>query len=204
MITRLDSHSDQAGAWDVLRNATGDLCFDIGANIGQSTKVLAKGFKRVIAFEPCLESFDILQVEMPQNVTPVQIAVSSRTGDIVLCEAAHSITTGQLVTGEGLAWGALTGSRKVPARALNRLVTDFGMPDFIKIDTEGHEVEIVRGGLECLRAVPSFIIEIHKEENEELIRELLPKTQWVKLTHAATVHPAFVKDHFWIVGTNGT
>lgn len=49
-IRRLDDHRDQAGAWDVIEAARGRLAFDIGANVGQSTRVLARGFDRVVAF----------------------------------------------------------------------------------------------------------------------------------------------------------
>jgi hypothetical protein len=34
MITRLDNHEDQAGAWDVISSAAGALAFDIGATWG--------------------------------------------------------------------------------------------------------------------------------------------------------------------------
>lgn len=199
MITRLDLHQDQAGAWDVISNATGNLAFDIGANIGQSTKVLANGFKKVVAFEPCQESFEILATEMPFNVSPVQLAVSSVDGRVELEEHAYSISTGQLTAGDGLSWGKKVGTRLVTARKLDQLVMDWGYPDFVKIDTEGSEVEIVRGGISTLTDMPSFIIEVHRAENEQVIRDLLPHRDFKKLTHHPSIAPRLRRDHFWLV-----
>lgn len=198
MVHRLDGHYDQAGAWDVLADAKGELAFDIGANIGQSTKVLAKGFKKVVAFEPCQESFDILACEAPTNVTPVQIAVWSSTGDVELEEHTTSIATGQLTNGDGLHWGPKVGSRRVACRTLNKLVEDFGLPDFVKIDTEGSEVEIVIGGLQTLQRIPHMIIEVHAAENEAKIRNYLPR-RWEKLEHDLRVGSPTRVNHFWLV-----
>lgn len=198
MIQRLDAHFDQAGAWDVLTEARGELAFDVGANIGQSTKVLAKGFKKVIAFEPCRESFDILAVESPANVTPVQLAVWSSVGEIELEEHSYSITTGQLTYSDGLGWGEKVGTRTVPSRTLNKLAEDFGTPDFVKIDTEGSEVEVVIGGLEILRRVSHMIIEVHDAKNEQKIRNFLPR-RWKKLEHDLRVGSPTRTNHFWLV-----
>jgi FkbM family methyltransferase len=199
VISRLDHHKDQAGAWDVLTAASGELAFDIGANIGQAARVLAAGFKKVIAFEPCIESFEILTVEAAYNVTPIQLAVSSASGRVELEEHAVSISTGQLTTSDGLHWGPKVGSRTVPSRTLDSLADDFGLPDFVKIDTEGHEVEVVRGGLGCLRHIPGVIIEVHRAENETLIRELLPDRDWTLLIHDLRISPPIRQNHFWMV-----
>lgn len=209
MIYRLDDHQDQAGAWDVLLEAKGQIAWDIGANIGQSTKVLAEGFEYVMAFEPCAESAAILRAEAPDNVEVFEWAVSDTTGEIQLEEADRSIRTGQLVTGVGLPiWGERIGLRTVPSIALDDHV-GFGpaglpRPDFIKVDTEGHEVQVVRGGVQSFAGCPNVIIEIHRAENEAPIREMLPMFEWKILRHGDYV----AKDgplwthHYWMVGEN--
>lgn len=196
-ITRLDYHTDITGAWDHLKGK-GALAFDIGANIGQAAAVLAQGYKKVISFEPCIESYEILKREAPRNVECLNFAVSDHIGMVTLHEAFYSIITGQLVTHEGLGWGELTGSRDVPCYDLASLVDVYGMPDFIKIDTEGHEVAIVAGGIEVCSNVTHLVIEVHKQENEQTIRSLLPTRTMRKI-----VHPLFIDDftrqnHFWL------
>lgn len=199
MIFRLDDHKDQAGAWDVLEAAQGELAYDIGANVGQSTKVLSAGFKKVIAFEPCLESWEILQVEAPANVLPIMLAVSSVDGEIVLEEHSVSIGTGQLTKGDGLHWGHKVGSRVVPSLTLDTLVNHYGMPDFVKIDTEGSEVEIVRGGMKTLAEVEHLIIEVHHAGNEKPIRGMLPMHHFKKLEHNMRISSPIRQNHFWLV-----
>lgn len=204
-MIRLDGHEDQAGAWDVLKNAHGSLAWDVGANIGQSTQVLARNFETVIAFEPCEESASILRAEAPGNVRVIEAAVSSEVGVIQLEEAERSIRTGQLVTGVGLPiWGERLGLRTVPSITLDSRADE--RPDFIKVDTEGHEVEVVRGGLTAFASCPSVIIECHRAENEGPIREMLPMFEWEVLRHGDYVRkdgPLYAH-HYWIVGRNGS
>lgn len=198
-INRLDSHHDPYFVWNVFAETTGKLAFDVGANIGQSTKVLAKGFKRVVAFEPHPESFDILNVEMPMNVEAKNFALTSVEGSVHLDVASYSNSTGQYVTGEGLHWGDLTDKVEVEGHTLDWCVEKFGSPSFVKIDTEGHEVEVVRGGPKLFASRPKAVIEIHKAENEKLIRQLLPEYEWLKVEHPLRVESPIRQNHFWLV-----
>lgn len=198
MIQELRHHHDQAGAWDVLRAAKGTLAFDVGANIGQASRVLAQGFVNVVAFEPCRESYEILKAEMPPNVVTREIAVTSHDGTLTLSETAEAIRTGQLTTGEGLHWGPIMGSREVPCLTLDSLAEEFGFPDMLKIDVEGHEVEVVRGGMSVFEKEPQVIIEVHRAEHEQVIRGLLP-WDWTKLTHHSGIDSFIRENHFWIV-----
>jgi FkbM family methyltransferase len=203
MIHRLDTHQDQAGAWDVLLAASGKLAFDIGANLGQSTRVLARNFTQVVALEPCAESYEILATEMPENVFTLEAAASDHHGHVTLDEADRSIGTGQLVTGPGLPmWGERTGTRTVPCTTLDSLARLFGAPDFVKIDTEGSEVAVLAGARQVFNeARPRVIVEVHRAENETPVRDLLPGYRLVKLTHGDYVRQGgpVHTNHFWIV-----
>ncbi len=193
-ITRLDDHQDQAGAWDVLAAQHGHLAFNIGANIGQAAKVLAPNFGTVVALEPCKESFDILLVESAPNVVPIMAAVSSQTGSVELTESAYSISTGQLTTGPGLSWGATLGTRSVDSVTVDDLIAHYGEPDFVNVDTEGHEVAVLEGWSEPHCEV---LIEVHAAKNERLVRDL-----WGgplrKLEHNPRVGRTAYVNHFWL------
>lgn len=199
-INRLDDHRDQAGAWDVMCDARGHLAFNIGANIGQAARVLAPNFATVIAMEPCRESFEILLEESAPNVVPIMAAVSAQAGSVELTESAFSITTGQLTTGPGLAWGATLGVRSVDSVTVDDMVDHYGRPDFVNIDTEGHEVEVLRGWSrphDC-----QVLIEVHRADNEDEVRDL-----WGgplrKLSHHRSVGSTAFNNHFWLT-TAGT
>jgi FkbM family methyltransferase len=197
MIRRLDAHEDQAGAWDVLRTARGKVAFDIGANIGQSTRVLAENFDLVVALEPCQESFTILRSETPDNVLCVPLACTSKRGPVTLYET-NQIETGQLTSGPYLDMGPVHGERTVLGVTLDGLAFAYGPPDFVKIDTEGHEVEVLKGapGLRC-----PVLVEVHRAVNEFLVREHLPSHLLTKLTHDPdSVRPEIRANHFWLTG----
>lgn len=199
-LKRLDDHEDAGGAWEHLKGY-GNLAFDIGANIGQAAKVLAVGYKTVIAFEPCQESFVALNAECPFNVIRRNIAISDHIGSVELDEMSYSISTGQLTTGSGLSWGVPVGKRKVSCTTLNQIAGLYGQPDFIKIDTEGHEVNIVIGGLDTLNKTQRFIIEVHAAENELPIRMMLPDRKFFKLSEPFYVSPEIRANHFWLQST---
>lgn len=194
-IVRLDSHKDQAGAWDVIEHARGELAFNVGANIGQAARVLARNFTRVVALEPCAESFEILAEEMPDNVTPLNVAASSYTGQVRLTESARSITTGQLTTGRGLAWGAPVGTRMVDCVTLDDLIGEYGAPDFVNVDTEGHEVEVLEGWSQ--RPRPTTLIEVHRAEHDFKVRQLFGEPLR-ELRHAESVGAHTRANHWWV------
>jgi FkbM family methyltransferase len=204
MINRLDGHEDQAGAWDVLRGSDGLLAFDVGCNVGQSTRVLARNFARVVALEACQESYDILAAEMPSNVTALCLAAAAWPGEVTLEEASRSISTGQLVTGPGLPmWGPRVGTRTVPATTLDLLTDRYGPPDFVKIDVEGAEVLVLEGARYLLAEHhPRVIVEVHQAANGPLVRDLLAGYQLTELRHGDYVKPdgEIYRNHFWLHG----
>jgi FkbM family methyltransferase len=206
VITRLDGHQDQAGAWDVLEAAHGAVAWDVGANIGQSTRVLARSFDHVLAFEPCAESYCILHDEMPHNVEALPFAIGRADGTIRLDVAEYHINTGQLVSpGRPLpGWGDRRGSRTVPCRSLDSLLMHNDPPDFVKVDVEGSEVEVLEGARTLFSRVrPAVIVEIHREEHGPLVREILrPNYVLSELRHGPYVAPMgrVWRNHYWIHG----
>jgi FkbM family methyltransferase len=54
-------------------------------------------------------------------------------------------------------------------------------PSCIKLDVEGVEDLVVKGGLKTIRRYhPRLVIEIHRTENEALIREMLSEYKWTR------------------------
>lgn len=195
-IRRLDDlgHRDQAGAHEIIEAAHGLMAFDVGANIGTTAKVLAANFHRVIALEPCQESFDVLLVETPPNVVPLLLAATDHSGEVELTVTEGSIRTGQLTSGEGLSWGRAIGARLVPSTTIDDLVVHYGHPDFLKMDVEGHEVEVMQG---WSRPHGDVLIEVHRAEHETPIRELYHGALR-KLEHAPDVGAFTRANHFWL------
>lgn len=159
--------------WELLGKQEGDLLFDIGANVGQAAWHMGPNFKHVLSLEPCKESFLILAAECYPNVRVLNKAASNVDGFIMLNESSNSIKDGSLTTGSGrLTWGPNVGMRGVPSVTLNTLAQEYGMPDVVKVDVEGHELQVLEGA-GGLMGHTDFFIEMHAAEYEERARELL-------------------------------
>jgi FkbM family methyltransferase len=204
MIRQLPEQSDPETAWDMLHKFSGGLAFDVGANVGQAARVLAPNFTKVISFEPCIESYLILQDSVPANVEVWPVAISSKHGHIKLIEAEHSIATGQLTSSyseEPGGWGAKVGERIVPSRTLDELCEEKGLPDFVKIDVEGAEVEVMLGAsVVIMDLVTTWWIEIHNEELGATIQRMLTEyTQTVVRHDHYKPGDAMYNNHYFLM-----
>lgn len=153
--------------WGWVSGRTG---WDIGANEGQSVdRMLANGFGRVIAVEPAIESFRILEREWgaDSRVTLLNEAVSDKAGAVSLSVRMTPMGGGQLVSPElpQEGWhGKEMYQREVSCTTLDDLAERFGRPDFIKIDTEGSEERILHGAVWLTAGQCDWLVEVHSPE----------------------------------------
>lgn len=194
--------SDAASVWAIIEEAAGGIAFDVGANGGLVSTQLASRFDTVVAVEPAVESYAQLVETAPANVRPLNVACSAVPGTITLRETALTSTMGELFTGESLPWGAHVGYREVEATTVDDLAARYGVPDFIKVDTEGHESEVMVGAMDTLATHPRFVIEIHSQNNGAAVRHAL---NTVGLNYEMHHHNAYRTDspwrqhHYWLV-----
>jgi FkbM family methyltransferase len=189
---------------------SGNIGWDVGANCGQSVPAMRQVFRRVVSFEPCQESFDYAKLAYPE-AEMYRIAVSSHVGetDLALIEGEQA-DTGQLVTPgtSGMEWdpgdwdspGVVT--RRVPCKTLDSLALALGDPDFVKVDTEGHELYVLMGALGLLAdGEASWLVEFHSESLYERCRELLKlngyDAETVRHPHYAPGSPMY-RQHGWL------
>jgi len=165
--------SDTAVVNDLLGEVAGGLAFDIGANGGHLANKLATRFARVIAVEPCEESYKELDAGHAENVTPVNKACSSGEPTVTLRATSLTDYWGELFTGHSLPWGEDHGTREVPATTVAALYAQFGRPDFIKIDTEGHDRQVIEGSGDLFEGRLQFCIEVHEASQGEWIQNYL-------------------------------
>lgn len=140
----------------------GDLCFDIGANVGNRVGIFLALGARVVAVEPQARCFDVLQGRYGENaeVSLVQKAVGAEPGAAeMFLSDAHTISSLspdwiREVRASGR-FGAHTwdASATVELTTLDALVAEFGEPAFCKIDVEGYEPDVLAGLSRPLRCV---------------------------------------------------
>lgn len=187
----------------ILRGFSGKLAFDVGGNIGRTASVLAESFDRVVSFEPAEESYrELAALDIP-NIETYQLAVSGHNGAVPLIVQEHPIKTGQLTSGVCEHWGKIVAHRTVPCVTINRLVDKHGIPDLIKIDVEGHELEVIQGALVTLAAShPNLYIEVHSRRLGDGIAELIggwyPELQEIRHPHYRPGNWGF-DNHYWLI-----
>ena len=148
----------------------GMTVFDVGANIGYYAlmeKRLIGPTGKVIAAEPAPANAELLRRNLALNgfddVPVLDLAISDQAGK----RSFHLAEQSNLGSFHNSGTGArhLSGqSIEVEMRTLADLATEFGPPDLIRMDVEGHEVEILSGLIEPVASgamTPMVLFETH-------------------------------------------
>lgn len=142
----------------------GDLCFDIGAHVGDRARCWRRlGAARVVAVEPQPDFARLLRLLFRRDpaVTVVEQAVGRAPGRLDLRVSARTptVTTGseafiaETTRVPSFAWVDWGGRLDVPVTTLDALISSYGEPGFAKIDVEGMEHEVLAGLSRPLRAL---------------------------------------------------
>jgi FkbM family methyltransferase len=144
---------------NVLKKAGVKTCIDVGANIGGYSMPLIKYLDcKVYAIEPSSSSFAQLQKNLQdKNVVLIKAALSDHEGMGTLFSRRTQSEKATLspVLGEGSSI-----QEEVRVTTLDTVVQENSISeiDLIKIDTEGHELEVFRGMRHTLSQLkPRFI-----------------------------------------------
>ena len=139
------------------------IALDIGANRGIVSYFMSKRFPKVHSFEPNTIMGAFLSKVLPSTCTLHCCALSDQSGSDELVLAFEE---GVPIHGRGRILGASkpTGKFAIQKILLETLDSQ-GLENigFIKIDVEGHEEKVLRGGMKTLlKNKPVLVIEIEK------------------------------------------
>jgi FkbM family methyltransferase len=132
------------------------LIFDVGANRGQSISRFRDRFPHSIihAFEPVPSAFERLSQASSglSDVFLLNMALGSQPGQVELIENTFSNMSSLLEFGPDC-WGKESGRHSVPIDTLDNYCARSSVPriDVVKIDTQGYELEVLKGSTEMMR-----------------------------------------------------
>ena len=134
-----------------------DVCFDIGANVGNRTKLFLKLAKNVVAVEPqknCYKKLcNFFENDINDKLKVLNIALGDSPGksEMYINKVSTTLST---LSKEWIDSTKKSGRFKnhewndrqeVDVSTLDHLIGKYGKPSFIKIDVEGFELEVLKG-----------------------------------------------------------
>ncbi len=133
----------------------GDLCFDIGAHVGNRIAAWTDLGARVVALEPQPHIMQFLQKRFGkrQDITLRQEAAGASPGETTMFLSSRYPT----VTSLSRSWinkvkqeGSFAGVKwdqelQVRITTLDQLIQEYGHPRLCKIDVEGYELQVLEG-----------------------------------------------------------
>lgn len=142
---------------------SGDLCFDVGAHVGNRLLAWRALGARAVAVEPQPLLMQQLRARYGDDpgITLCEQAIGSAPGGATLHISTRTPTVTSLSRDwieqvrkddsfRGVDWDRQV---TVPVTTLDRLIEQCGEPRFCKIDVEGYELEVLRGLSRPLEAI---------------------------------------------------
>ncbi len=131
----------------------GGLVFDVGSNIGDKSDIFLNLGSRVVGFEPQHECFThtINRFSNNDRFIVENLALDKKVGKETMYIASyHTISSmseefikeSKKERFAGYNWD---NKREINTDTLDNMISKYGLPDFIKIDVEGYELNVLEG-----------------------------------------------------------
>ncbi|MCW4004717.1 MAG: FkbM family methyltransferase [Candidatus Bathyarchaeota archaeon] len=142
-----------------------DVVLDIGANIGYyallESRLVGNGGK-VYGVEPVCSNFELLEKNVKlnnlSNVATFQLAFGENNtkAEIFVSDKSNLCAMNKEAVG-----GEILGLQNVTVMTVDEFVKDKSPPNFIRMDVEGYEYEIIKGMPNTLKDKINILLELH-------------------------------------------
>jgi FkbM family methyltransferase len=172
--------------WIKLCNFS-EVVMDIGAYHGIYALVAASIHpdKKVFAFEPVKGSYNILLKNIRINhfsIKAFNCAVSDEDGMAEFYNIDSSANLIGSLNKKSFIHPEKLVVQTIPVRSAGSILREFNLPkiDLVKIDVEGHEINVLQGMYDYLRRdKPSLILEVLNEESARKLNELFKELDYL-------------------------
>lgn len=179
---------------------------DVGANVGEFTRLFAEHFPNVMAVEPDPRAFAELRATVPQSVLCQHAAVTAKNGGVDFHLRPNTVQS-SLLLDHPVGAGDQDEAPIIETIGVNGLTLDFLLfiarerfgdlgTLFIKVDVEGSEGDVLAGATDEAFRRAAWLIEVHDREHEVGIGLRNLGFDGVSVTRHpyASAHPR----HFWV------
>jgi FkbM family methyltransferase len=157
---------------------------DIGANIGNHSLFFRRYYPKVFSFEPNLRTFKVLSLnsELSENVHCFNVGLSDTERTAFLNINTANVGGSHLAADESYRSNA---QQEIQLKTLDGFSNKFdGKLGLVKIDVEGHELSVLKGGMEILSRDKPVILFEQQVENftngQSLVYEYLKSIGYTK------------------------
>lgn len=150
---------------------------DIGSNVGRHSLIAAKKGANVVSIEANPQTFEVLRenckINRFGNIKPINVAVSNSTGKLMLSyvEGYDGLTSVDKNWIDSYGIHKPANEIEVQSEKLDNLHS-FSRVDWLLIDVEGHEIQVLESALFTLSITKRIIIEVEPECREEVMNIL--------------------------------
>ncbi|MFL2983776.1 MAG: FkbM family methyltransferase [Candidatus Neomarinimicrobiota bacterium] len=179
--------ADYDTGWSIELSRNAEIIFDVGCNIGINAILFNQfsSMKRIYLFEPNPNALS-LAVEnsilngFSKKVRIFNYCISNKNNEIMKFYSVLEGAAGSLHKDFSPTANDLNNSYNVKTKTIDKICKDDNViPDFVKIDVEGHEYQVLEGAKKtALNGKTKFLVEMHSsnllsmEENAERVINL--------------------------------
>ena len=153
---------------------------DIGANIGFYSLIASNYFDHVFSFEPVSFNHKKLIININhnniKNITPIKKALGEKQEEMMMFLNPQNDGGNSLLDKKGKSWRISNLTERVTVDTLDK-VANFKNVSLIKIDVEGFEEFVIKGGKKLLnKQKPTIFLEVNNDmKRAQRILDFCPK-----------------------------